>query len=740
MNTVERLEAARRLAPGGRESRRPSHPVWPQWNADGDRFVYLRREAARSRWQQVDVQSLSQRPLFDHAGVAAALSGVLGQTVDPEALPLSRVRLADDGALSFTAAGHDWSWRDSASELIRIAPAFADHEAISPDGTLALSLAGPNLRLRQLGGEALVVTEDGEEDFGYGDYHDDISGVSRRLRATPPNVLWSPDSQCAAVLRSDRRALPVHALHQSAPAGGGPAVTHHYRASTARDGQGVRHQLWLVRRDGARVATALPPFETYFSAPFALGNARWSRDGAFLDLLIGDAYGQHLALWRVRASDGRADCLHTETGEALVSAAPSIAERPVFEVLSDGRLLWWSERSGWGHLWMLDRKRRTATAITQGEWQVRSLLRVDEARGELLFTASGREPGLDPYAVQAYRVRFDGSDLTRLGDDALHHEFQPGVQDEGRASVSPDGRCWVDNASSPQAPMRAVLRDREGRALMTLVEPRAGEEFPAGMPLPEPFAVTALDGRTRLHGLLYRPLAFDPAQRYPVIEVIYGAPQTTAVPKAWASNHHGTVAEQLAALGFVVVILDGPGTPHRSRAFLRQVHGHLERCGGLPDHVAAIRHLAAERPWMDVARIGIVGGSGGGYATVRALASHPDFYRVGAALCGNHDNADYVVWWGGQYLGPYSASRYAAQANRNAVATIQGRLLLIHGEMDDNVRPSHSLVLAEALRAAGKTFEIEIVPNAGHMLVLLPEVRQRLYDYFLQHLGTPGAG
>jgi dipeptidyl aminopeptidase/acylaminoacyl peptidase len=246
--------------------------------------------------------------------------------------------------------------------------------------------------------------------------------------------------------------------------------------------------------------------------------------------------------------------------------------------------------------------------------------------------------------------------------------------------------------------------------------------------------VRSTDGEHDLWGCLYRPLGFDESKPHPVVEVIYGGPQTAVAGKDWIGNVHTSVAEQLAALGFVVVMLDGPGTPYRSHAFQRAVHGRIQSCGGLDDHVHATRELARTRPWMDLGRVGIVGGSGGGYATVRAMASYPDLYRAGVAMCGNHDQSAYVALWGESFHGSWSEKGYADQANTTVAGAITGDLLLIHGDMDDNVHPAMSLKVVDAMIRADRHVDLLIVPNAGHALLAHPYVLRRTWDYFVEKL------
>ncbi|CAM5781305.1 prolyl oligopeptidase family serine peptidase [Rhizobacter fulvus] len=393
---------------------------------------------------------------------------------------------------------------------------------------------------------------------------------------------------------------------------------------------------------------------------------------------------QHVATapGSVDPSTGAAQQLLEETGPAVVLPSPSIAEPAIFHVLRDGRVIWWSQRSGWGHLYMVEPS-STARAITQGEWQVRALIHVDDATERIVLLAGGH--AADPYLNAVYAVNFDGTGLTCLTPEPGQHEVFVG--DERERSLAPNGLAFVDNVSSVDQLPRAWLRDATGTVLMELEAADADELWPVDLPLPEPFRVTALDGQATLWGVLYKPRGFDPTRRYPVVEVVYGAPQTAVVPKAWLPNRFATLAEQLAVLG-----------------------------------------------WMDPGRVGIVGASGGGYAVVRAMADFPAFYKVGVSMCGNHDQADYIAMWGERYQGLYDAELYASQANTTVANRIEGKLLLIHGDMDENVHPAMTLRLADALIKADRRFEMLIVPNAGHMVILLPWVQRRVHDFFIDHL------
>jgi dipeptidyl aminopeptidase/acylaminoacyl peptidase len=752
----DRYRMAAGLAFGQRDTKLLRGPVRPLWAADGSHFWHATRESDGMRHVLVDVRARAQSGLFDHVALAAALAIATGQDVKAGEMALGQVcfEMATDSVL-FAAESKRWRWHRAAARLEPLGEAFGPNDLVAPDGSVAVALDGPNLRLRELVKTTpRALTDDGEPDWGWGDFTDFTSQVHFRNHpeGLKPSALWSPDSQTLAVLRVDRRGLPRNHLVQSVPSEGVRPRLHSYPYPAPQDADGAPVELWFLRRDGSRVRAQVDGLECRSITPFPTMEARWSADGGCFHYLESSRDFKRLTLWRVDPRSGEACGVHQESDAFPVTMASGAPEPAIFHPLSDGRTICWSEHSGWGHLYLVGLATEPR-AITQGAWLVRGILHVDEAAQRIVFWASGVDPALDPYFCAAYSVAFDGSGLRPLTPQAGLHQFilpQPGS--DGASSMAPDGACFVDSWSTVAQPPRSVLRDAgTGEVLMELQSADPAGSWPAALPLPEPFSVPAPDGdglggSDTLWGVIYKPAGFDPAQRYPVVDLIYGGVQTAVVAKGWGNSYHSATAEQLAAVGFVVVMIDGRGTPYRSRAFQLASYGKVERCAGLDDHVKATRVIAATRPWMDLERVGIAGGSGGGYATVRALGEYPEFYKVGAAVCGNHDQRGYTAGWSDRYQGLYEEALFKDQDNTTLADRIRGELLLIHGEMDDNVHPGLTLRMVDALIKADRNFDLLIVPNAGHGVIAGPSVQRRLFDYFVEHLmgvkaprpGAPG--
>ncbi|HEY8682512.1 MAG TPA: prolyl oligopeptidase family serine peptidase, partial [Rhodanobacter sp.] len=393
-------------------------------------------------------------------------------------------------------------------------------------------------------------------------------------------------------------------------------------------------------------------------------------------------------------------------------------------------VIWFSERNNWGNLYLYDLgSGKLKHAITTGQGNVTEVLRVDDASRTLWFRGVGREAGENPYFQQFYKVSLDGGKTTLLTPENADHEV----------TLSPDGRYFVDAYSTSSTPPVTVLRHAgDGSIAATVATADITRLRATGWVPPQVFTVKARDGSTDLYGVMFKPTHFDPHAKYPVIDYIYPGPQTGSVRSFGFLAANGD-NQSLAELGFIVVAIDGMGTPWRSKKFHDAYFGNMGD-NTLPDQVAGIRELGATYPWIDLARVGIWGHSGGGNATADAMFRYPDFFKVGWAESGNHDNRNYEDDWAEKWQGLLvtrkdGSSNYDDQANQNLAKNLKGHLMLVHGTMDDNVPPSNTLLVADALIKANRDFDLLMIPNAHHGYAeATPYATRRRWDYFTRYL------
>jgi dipeptidyl aminopeptidase/acylaminoacyl peptidase len=705
--------------------------VRPNWIDDGDRFWYQRQTRNGTEIVLVDPRTGECRPLPDGGEKETLLK-----------------------------AG------ESGSEGDRLAATLA-HGLISPDGRWAVSSRDSNLILRAMqSGEERALTQDGELTHAYGKSPDSNTfAVTARVGGIPlpPMAIWSPDSRRILTSRLDeRRVKELHLLQSAPPDGSARPVLHTYRYAMAADEQIPHAELMVLDVEtGKRVDADWRPIPAPLLSPIELQHAWWSDDGTrvyFIDLARGC---QSCHLCELDVATGAVRPILEERNDTYLELNPTTWAQPNVRILGAGEeVIWFSERDGWGHLYLYDgRTGELENPITSGEWLVRDIVRVDEDARRVYFTACGRETGRDPCYRHLYGVNLDGSDLALLTpEDADHQVSIPPVSEivalaemalrGGTPSVpgfSPSGRYFLDTWSRLDAAPVSLLRSADGALVCTLETADVSDALSAGWRWPEAFQVKARDGETDLYGAIYRPFHFDPEQRYPVIDMIYPGPQVLRTPKRSfpaepVETINYTLPQVLAELGFVVVTLDGMSSPFRSKAFHDFAYGRMEDAGGLEDHLAGLRQLAERHPYMDLDRVGITGHSGGGFASTRAILTHPDFYKVAVSGAGNHDQLGYQSYWGEKYQGlPDSADDieaiYGAQINARLAGNLKGKLLLITGDMDDNVHPALTLQVANALIAANKDFDLLVLPNRNHQTSFRdPYVLRRLWDYFVRHL------
>ena len=713
--------------------------VAPSWIDGTERFWYLRRSSSGYHFRIVDAESGRNDSAFDHDRLAAALSVATDEVVDATDLPFRTIELRG-GSVVFGLAQVRWCCDLSTYELDRdegYRPLQMD-ELASPDNRWRAFCRDYNVWIRDCrSGEEFALTFDGEESYSYGT-PPDATRVSLEFaadgRKSPPLAIWSKDSSKLLTHRIDERHLSKMPLVQASPPKGDRPRLHEMRYQLPGEESSLAE--FGIFEIETRTLTVFKeaPSEIEHASPIIYERTWWADDGATVYYLHLDRGSKNLLLKKVDVATGEVRTLIEESGETFVSTGALHRERNA-RSLSTGEVIWWSERSGWGHLYLYDKTGSLEGAITQGQWIVREVIHVDEENRVVYFTAGGREPG-DPYRRRFYRVGLDGKDLRLLDDQDADHQV----------SASKSGRYFVDNYGTVSSPPVTVLRDETGKIVTEVERGDVSLLEEGGWTWPERFNAKAADGVTDLWGTIFRPSDFDANRSYPVLDDSYPGPQLIrAWPSLWtpAGSFGVGNAAAIAELGSIVVCIDGRGTPLRSKAFHDACFGKLGDAGSLEDHMAVLTQLAARYKYMDLNRVGIYGHSGGGYASARAILKHPDFYKVAVSSAGNHDQTYYTAVWGERYQGLLDGDNYLEQANPLIASNLKGKLLLIHGELDDNVPPHLTMQLVDALIKANKDFDLLLIPNAGHSLKGFQSyVVRRRWDYFVEHLlgAKPPAG
>ncbi len=550
-----------------------------------------------------------------------------------------------------------------------------------------------------------------------------LSRDGKREDAYREPLLISPDGRRAVAMQVEpEQEHPVHFIESSPKDQVQPKLhTHQY----LKPGDRIRRE--RVRLFDLEKRTPVAMDDALFKNPWDISDLRWQPDSSQFTFIYNQRGHQILRVVAVDAGTGVARTLVEEKSETFVD----YSQKTWFRWLdATGELLWMSERDGWNHLYLFDAKTGARKCqVTKGPWVVRGVERVDEEKRQLWLRVAGIKPEQDPYFVHFARVNFDGSGFTLLtGGDGTHAGRKGG--DGSGFALSPNGRWLLDTYSRTDMPPVTELRNAEtGELVCVLEKADATALTDAGWTMPERFAAKGRDGTTDIFGIIIKPSNFDPAKKYPIVEQIYAGPHGYFVPKEWG-RQQGQHA--LAELGFIVVQIDGMGTNWRSKAFHDIAWRNLKDAG-FPDRIAWMKAAAATRPWMDLTRVGIYGGSAGGQNALAGLLHHGDFYKVGVADCGCHDNRMDKIWWNEAWLGEVGPW-YAENSNVTHAAKLTGKLMLIFGEMDRNVDPASTMQVVNALEKADKDFDLVVMTGSDHGAAESPYGSRRRADFLVRHL------
>jgi dipeptidyl aminopeptidase/acylaminoacyl peptidase len=566
-------------------------------------------------------------------------------------------------------------------------------------------------------GEFLAVVEAGPSEQTWIIDGKGIAAGTEESRKSDPSSVGSPDGSCSVsveIPHVSRRTIPIVDSSPKNEVQPKLSVINYVKPGDPLP----QPQLVITGSDGEKVFV---PRNLYFN-PFTESgklDITWSPDSREFYFDYNERGHQLYRILAVQPRTGDVRVVVEETSKTFIDYTQKTWRHWLHNT---GELLWMSERDGWCHLWLYDiQSGQVKNQVTKGSWPVRKVLHVDALQRKIWFLASGLRPNEDPYHLHLCRVSFDGSGFLQLteGDGNHHVEF------------SPKRDFFIDRYSRADLPpVHELRRSDDGSLVCELERADASRLLAAGWTMPERIVAKGRDGQTDIHGVLIKPSHFTPSKQYPVVEEIYAGPHSSFAPKDFGRL---VTMHALAELGFIVVKLDGMGTNHRGKTFHDVCWKNLKDAG-FPDRIAWIKAAAHTRPWMDLSRVGIYGGSAGGQSAMRALLDHHDFYRVAVADCGCHDNRMDKIWWNEQWMGWPVDESYARSSNKEDAHKLQGHLLLIVGELDTNVDPASTLQVVGALQRAGKTFDFMPIAGTGHGAAETPYGSRLRLDFFVRHL------
>ena len=748
--------------------------ITPKWIGKGDCFWYRVNTRDGKQFMYVDPDAGIRKEAFDHVKLAAELSRASNKPYVHNDLPFDEFYYLPDSDFSevvFSAEGKTWKFNIHSNQIEEISRETEDegclepdkdetvtareekgdrrgelrektketvYESISPDGNWAVFVEKFNLYARHIpSGEITQLTNDGEDEYHYalpfknplidaGLLDPDIADYYLK-----PAVIWAPDSKKFLTYKIDHNDAGKCHLVQSCPLDGSkrPKLITYVYPLPGDENVPLAEPVvvYLEANEKGQHVTKIhiePLQQLYYGAPYS-----WTFWTA----------GEDERIYLMRRERGytvkRLYVIDPKTGDTRVlieEESPTAVEHyPPFVIENGKEIIWHSEQDGWAHLYLYDgitgeMKRQ----ITSGPWVVREVKHIDELERVVYFTGSGLEPERDVYYRHLYKVGIDEGEVQLLTPEDAEHQI----------TFTPSGNYFLDRYSRVDLAPSMILRRSdcgyENSLVMELENADLELLFRTGWNFPERFCVKARDGVTDIYGMIMRPSNFDPRKTYPVIEANYSGPQTVRTPKAFGESEGSRQFWQdqaIAELGFIVVTVDGLGMAFRSKNFQDYSYKNLGDAG-MPDHIGAFRQLADRYPYMDLSRVGIYGGSAGGYAAARAILAYPDFFKVAVVWAGNHDHRTDKASWIERYMGLPVGPHYEEQANPTLADNLKGKILIMHGEMDENVPPAASLQFIDALIKANKDFDFLILPNGDHSAGYHPYVTRKRWDYFVKHL------
>ena len=728
--------------------------IFPTWIDESECFWYERETKDGKEYRLVNAEAATNKVAFDHHTLAEVLAETVQQKVNPDNLPIKKVSISLDlstlstNKIYFNAFGKSWRF-ETVSRICTEVEAPPENEVISPDGRYSAFARDYNLWIRdKKNGTERALTRDGEEFFVYA-----ITGEGwGRPVESGLQVKWSPDSTRIFTVQRDARQVKTLPIVHHVPRDGSLRPTVEYlKIAYPGDDHTPEYRLLSIHIETGTIQDAhYPRVPVYRNGWGFFGKASlgwWaldSRRAYFIDQERGD---KTIRVIEFDTHSGATRILFEETSDTQINISINSEDYPpFFPILETNELVWWSERSGWGHLYLYDLNTgELKNTITKGNWQIRDVAHFESKRREVFVQTAGRMADRDPYYRDLVRVNIDTGELSTLvsSDHEIVTITQKGqalmmayhLDVEAANGVSHSGNFAIITRSRADTSPVSVLVNRDGQEIIEL-ETADISALPNNWQWPEPVKLLAADGKTDIYGLVFRPSHFSPEHSYPVVSHVFNTVDIPWVSKgsfshAQMSGWPYLDAAALSELGFIVIQIDGRGTAYRGKAFHNESYGWLESASNLQDHVAGIHQLAERYPYMDLNRVGITAHTTGGPGGVQGLLQHPDFYKVGVQYMFHDSRLMSAPMWGNKYegiSGPPANQKYPEELVEN----LTGKLLLLHGMLDRTTPPATVFRLVEALQKAYKDFDMVMLPNVGHDLS--GYVTRRAWDYLVKNL------
>lgn len=759
---------AERFSPNKMRRMVPQTSVRPNWFKGENKFWYRWQTTDAITYYIVDPERGTQREMWSMAELAEKVTLLTGYPFDAQHLPIENIELIDNERVMFDIVpskvmveNNDYApkdaegkplkfhleWDIASKELTKLDerkgryPSWAN---VSPDGRIAVYEKNYNLHYMSIDDvEKLMkdpkdstivehaLTTDADANTAYHWFEDSIEQIKpdERYRVF---MLWSPDSKHFATVRSNTEMLEefwvINVLKMR------PELFSYKYQMPGEESPEFWVELFdMEAKERKTIDMAKYKEQMLFVCPKPMTHTAaydrptrmvWQGDNESFYAIRQSRDIQRIDLCRVDVASGEVtEVVHEEMETSIEYRYPHLVD-------GGNAVIEWSERTGWAHLYRYSRDGELINQITSGDWHVSDVLGVDDERKLIYFTATGYNKEENPYYLHLFSVGYDGSGLKQLDPTGYNGQF----------SLSDDRRYFTTTYSRVDTAPISELYTTQGKRVMKLQEVDMEPLMAAGYKFPEPFVVKAADGITDLHGVMYKPYDFDPSKKYPIIEYVYPGPQTEAVDQSWNGSMNRT--DRLAQVGFIVITVGNRGGhPDRSKWYHNYGYGNL-RDYGLKDKVVAAQQLAARHSFIDIERVGIHGHSGGGFMSTAAILMYPDFFDVAVSCAGNHDNNIYNRWWSEKHHGIREVEKdgetkfeYHISSNPEIASRLKGNLLLVHGDIDENVHPGNTLRVVDALIRNNKRFDMLLLPGQRHGFGDMNEYFfWRMADYFAEHL------